>query len=110
VIYVVEAYRMSNEARYDLSFCNWLREFNSMMMDKNPLIKSVKVYVLYSGAPEIEIWIGMEDFAALDRSAEIENAMTQDPEVMEMLRASVRYMNPIGRKIMQPLALDQEAR
>jgi hypothetical protein len=89
------------------SFFKWLEEFNSMMTEKNPHIKPANMYVLYSGAPEIEIWIGMKDFAALDRSAEVKQAMIQDAEVMEMLRESVRYMNPVGRRIMRPLELCQ---
>jgi hypothetical protein len=57
--------------------------------------------------PEIEIWFGMRNFAALDQSAEAEKAMFQDPEVMAEFGRFTRYLKPVGRRIMLPFGLDQ---
>jgi hypothetical protein len=34
--------------------------------------------------------------------------MVQDPEVMEELRKSTEYLEPLGRRIMRPLGLERE--
>ena len=103
MIYVVETFQLSDEARADPSFGKWLQEFNSLVLEKNPTVKSVNVYTSYTGAFEIDIWFGMEDFSALDRSAEAEKAMFQDPEVMKEFDKFTRYMKPIGRRVMLPI-------
>jgi hypothetical protein len=79
-----------------------------MMMERNPSIESVDIYVLITGAPEIEAWIGMGNFSALDRSAQAEKAMVQDPEVMEEPRKSTEYLESLGRRVIRPLQLERE--
>jgi hypothetical protein len=63
---VVECFQLSAEARIDPSFQEWLRRFNALILEKNPTVQSVDVYSAYTGTFEMEVWFGMEDFAALD--------------------------------------------
>jgi hypothetical protein len=107
MIYLVETYQMSDEARGDASFPAWLQRFNALVLEKNPTVESVNMYVLFSGPPEIEIWFGMRNFSALDQSAQAEKAMFQDPEVMAEFGTFTSYLKPVGRRIMLPFGLDQ---
>jgi hypothetical protein len=103
VIYVVESFQLSEEARTDPSFEEWLRRFNALILEKNPAVHSVDAYSAYTGTFEMEVWFGMEDFAALDRSAEAEREMFNDPVVMEEWKKFAAYMKPAGRRIMARL-------
>ena len=103
MIYVVETFQLSDEARADPSFGDWLQEFNALVLEKNPAVKSLNVYASYTGAFETEVWFGMEDFSALDRSSEAERAMFLDPEVMKEWEKFTSYMKPVGRRIMLPV-------
>jgi hypothetical protein len=109
MIYVVETFQLSDEARADPSFGEWLQTFNSLVLGKNPAVRSISVYASYTGAFELEIWFGMEDFSALDRSAEAEKAMFQDPEVMKEFDKFTTCMKPIGRRIMLPINRSRES-
>jgi hypothetical protein len=104
MIYVVESFQLTEEARKDPSFEEWLRRFNALVVEKNPTVQSVDVYSSYTGAFEVEVWFGMEDFAALDRSAESEQEMFRDAEVMEEWERFAAYMQPVGRRIMLRVA------
>lgn len=72
MVYVVETFRLSGQARADPSFGEWLRGFNALVAEKNPAVQSIDAYSAYTGGLEMEVWFGMEDFAALDQSAEAE--------------------------------------
>jgi hypothetical protein len=67
---------------------------------KNPAVESIDVYASYTGPFEMEVWFGMADFSSLDQSAEAEQAMFQDPEVMDEYEKFMAYMKPLGRRIM----------
>jgi hypothetical protein len=56
MIYVVETFRLSEEARADPSFEEWLRGFNALVMEKNPAVQSIDVYGANTGAFEMEVW------------------------------------------------------
>jgi hypothetical protein len=99
VIYVVETFELSDEARVDPSFDQWLRQFNALLLAKNPAVESIDVYASYTGPFEMEVWFGMEDFSSLDRTAEAEQAMFQDPELMDEYEKFMAYMNSLGRRI-----------
>ena len=99
MICLVESFQLSEDARADPPFGEWLKWFNTLVMDKNPDIKSIDVCGAYTGTFEVEVWFGMESFSALDRSAEAERAMFQDPEVMEEWKTFAAYMKPLGRRI-----------
>jgi len=103
MIYVVETFQLSDEARADPSFGKWLHEFNALVQEKNPAVESINVYAAYTGAFELEIWFGMQDFSALDRSAEAEKAMFGDPEVMREFGKFTQCMKSVGQRIMLPV-------
>jgi len=100
MICLVESFQLSEDARADPAFGEWLKRFNTRVMDKNPVIKSIYVYGAYTGAFEVEVWLGMESFSALHRSAEAERDMVQDPEVKEEWKMFAAYLKPLGRRIM----------
>jgi hypothetical protein len=80
MIYVVETFQLSDEARAHPSFGEWPREFNSLVLERNPTVKSLNVYASYPGAFEMEVWFALEKW---------ENFAT--------------YMKPLGRRIMLPV-------
>jgi hypothetical protein len=51
MIYLVETYQMSGEARGNPAFPEWLQKFNALVLEKNPTVESVDMYVLFSGPP-----------------------------------------------------------
>jgi hypothetical protein len=104
MISVVETFRLSEEARADPSFEEWLRGFNALVMEKNPAVQSIDVYGAYTGAFEMEVWFGMEDFSALDRSREAEREMFTDPGIMEEWKKFAVYMKPVSRRILLRVA------
>lgn len=103
MVYVVETFQLSDEVRADPSFGKWLQEFNSLVLERNPAVKSLNVHAAYTGAFGMEVWFGMQHFFALDRSVEAARAMFQNLEVMKEFEKSTRGMKPAGRRIMLPL-------
>lgn len=103
MICAVETFQLSDEARSDPSFGVWLRRFNTLVLEKNAAVESIQAYEVYTGEFGMEVWFGMHDFSALDRSHEVERAMFADPEVMKEFQKFTRYMKPVGRRIMRPI-------
>lgn len=56
MIDVVETFQLSDEARADVSFGEWLQRFNSLVLDRNPAVESLDVYSSYTGRTEMVIW------------------------------------------------------
>jgi hypothetical protein len=100
VICVVETFELSDDARVDPSFDQWLRQFNALVLAKNPAVESIDVYASYTGPSDMEVWFGMADFSSLGRSAEAEQAMFQDPEVMDEYEKFMAYVKPLRRRMM----------
>jgi len=49
MIYVVETFELSDEARVDPSFGQWLWQFHALVLAKNPAVESIHVYASYTG-------------------------------------------------------------
>jgi len=64
MVYMVETFQLSDEVRADPSFGKWLQEFNSLVLERNPAVKSLNVHAAYIDAFEM----GMVWHAALLRS------------------------------------------
>lgn len=102
MIYIVETFQLTAAARQAPDFPRWLQEFNDLVLAANPAVDTIDVYTSYTGAFTLEIWFGMADFAAIDRSNEAEQRMFADARIAEEFTKFVRYMEPVGRKIMRP--------
>lgn len=103
MVYVVETFQLSDEARADPSFGRRLQECSSLVPERNPAVKSLNVHAAYTGAFEMEVWFGMQHFSVLDRSVEAARAMFQNLEVMKEFKKFTRCVKPVGRRIMPPL-------
>jgi hypothetical protein len=51
VIYVVETFELSDEARVDPLFGQRLWQFHALVLAKNPAVESIRVYASYTGPP-----------------------------------------------------------
>jgi hypothetical protein len=103
MIYIEESFHMTDEARMDQAFLEWLHRFNALGFKNNPAVKSINAYSAYTGGYELEVWFELEDFTALDQSEAAERAMFQNPEVMNEFITFTKYLRPISRKIMRSL-------
>ena len=50
MVYVVETFQLSDEVRADPSFGKWLQEFNSLVLERNPAVKSLNMHAAYIDA------------------------------------------------------------
>ena len=55
MIYIVETFRLSEKARTDPKFFEWLNNFNHLILTENAAIQSIQTFATYTGGYEPEI-------------------------------------------------------